>query len=46
MMHLSYALIVLAGLAGGIYLVEAGHYGWAWIPFLVAASVEMRSTKK
>lgn len=46
MMHLSYALIVLACLASGIYLVETGHYGWAWIPFLIAASIEMRSTKK
>lgn len=30
-------IMFLAGLASGTYLVVTEHYGWAWIPFLLAA---------
>ncbi|WP_433867058.1 hypothetical protein [Ralstonia wenshanensis] len=41
MIYLTYALIVIAGIAAGTYLVLTAHYGWAWIPFLIAAAVSM-----
>ncbi|MFX3547686.1 hypothetical protein V8918_02850 [Ralstonia mannitolilytica] len=45
MIYLAYALIVITGIAAGTYLVMTGHYGWAWIPFVIAAflSMERRS---
>lgn len=35
-----YIVILKLGLAGlGTYLVVAEHYGWAWVPFLIAVLV-------
>ena len=38
------AVILIVGmmLAAGIYLVITEHYGWAWIPFLLRACIDMK----
>jgi hypothetical protein len=41
-----YLLIVdLACIASGTYLVSTEHYGWAWIPFLIAACTSYTEAK-
>ncbi len=37
--------IDLACLASGTFLVHTQHYGWAWIPFLIAACTSYKHTK-
>jgi len=46
MMNFAHMSIVLVSLASGTYLVATEHYGWAWIPFLVAADLIERAAKK
>lgn len=43
MIYLAYLLESLACIASGTYLIATGHYGWAWIPFLIAATMTVRS---
>ncbi len=41
-MELVYLLIMdLSCIAFGTYLVITEHYGWAWIPFLIAATTSV-----
>lgn len=44
--YLLYVILVLGLCAGGIYLIEKEHYGWAWIPFVIATCVKFKSTEK
>jgi hypothetical protein len=30
-------------LAAGIYLIVTEHYGWAWIPFVLAAMISLNT---
>ena len=30
-------IIIAISLATGVYLIQTEHYGWAWIPFVIAA---------
>lgn len=40
------ALLDVSCIASGTYLVSTEHYGWAWIPFLIAASTTYNETRK
>lgn len=40
---MAWFLVVAVCMAAGVYLVVTEHYGWAWIPFWVAARVEVRT---
>ena len=39
-------LIDIAGIASGTYLVVTEHYGWAWIPFLLACTTTIGRAKE
>lgn len=43
---MAFAVSMVANLAAGIYLVMTAHYGWAWIPFLIAASLSVKTSAK
>ena len=46
-MKILYIVLLILGLASlGTYLVITEHYGWAWIPFVLAASVSYKSEKE
>ena len=37
----------ILGLAAmGVFLVVTEHYGWAWIPYLMACAINVRSPAK
>lgn len=45
MMPWVYLLVMdLACIASGTWLVHTEHYGWAWIPFALAASQTLKAT--
>ncbi len=45
MIYLAYLIYAISGFASGTYLVVTGHPGWAWIPFVLAASVRVREAR-
>lgn len=46
MAYLAAALIIIAYIICGTYLIVMGYTGWAWIPFLCAACVSVQSKTK
>ena len=41
--YVSFIIIFSICLYCGVRLVEGGHYGWAWIPFLIAACLRVKT---
>lgn len=39
----AFVMFVLGFLYAGVRLIEGEHYGWAWIPFLIAASLSLKT---
>jgi hypothetical protein len=39
------SLFILALVGCGMYLVILEHYGWAWIPFLIAGCVSVKRSE-
>jgi hypothetical protein len=39
-----FAVVLIIGmmLSAGVYLIVTEHYGWAWIPFLLVACIDMK----
>jgi len=46
MPYLYLAILDLACIASGTYLVMQDHPGWAWIPFLIAAVTTYKEKNK
>lgn len=39
------AVMYVAGIASGTYLVITEHYGWAWVPFMLICCISYSSDK-
>jgi len=40
------AVLDVACIASGTYLVVTEHYGWAWIPFLISCCTSVKQKKE
>lgn len=40
---LAFVMFGLGCIYAGVSLVDGGHYGWAWIPFLIASSLSLKT---
>lgn len=43
--YIAFAMAFSGCLGAGVYLVMTEHYGWAWIPFLIATNLGVKGSE-